>query len=93
MKYFCAVVIFVLFLPHTIYAQVHIDAETINAGESIYITEWKYHPGDDPSWADPDYDDSSWETVDSFLSKDNLPSSGWDGIGWFRIRVTMDDAL
>lgn len=74
-------------------AQVHIDTETIDSGEPIYFSDWKYHPGDDPAWADPDFDDSDWETVDARLPKDNLPTSGWDRIGWFRIHITIDDAL
>ncbi len=25
---------------------------------------WKFHTGDDLAWAQPNYDDSSWETLD-----------------------------
>src|SRR3569832_132153 len=25
---------------------------------------WRFHPGDDPRWADADLDDSGWETID-----------------------------
>ncbi len=24
---------------------------------------WKHHPGDDPRWADPAFDDSAWESL------------------------------
>jgi hypothetical protein len=26
---------------------------------------WKFHTGDDALWAEPDFDDSSWESVTS----------------------------
>jgi signal transduction histidine kinase/CheY-like chemotaxis protein/HPt (histidine-containing phosphotransfer) domain-containing protein len=49
-------------------------------------TTWKTRVGDDPSWARPDYDDSSWEAVD-------VPS-GWgrrDGpeapFAWYRLTI------
>ncbi len=55
--------------------------------------DWRYHPGDDLQWADPDFDDSDWEITNTFLSPHNLPESGWDGIGWFRLHLTVDSSL
>ena len=54
---------------------------------------WRYHPGDDFSWADPAIDDSEWEIVDPGLRSGDLPQSGWDGIGWFRLHLYVDPAL
>jgi hypothetical protein len=25
---------------------------------------WKFHPGDNPAWARPDFDDSAWGKMD-----------------------------
>ncbi len=36
------------------------------AGTGIFVPQadgWRVHMGDDPAWAAPDYDDSSWHTV------------------------------
>lgn len=52
---------------------------------------WKYHPGDNPEWADPAYDDTDWESVNSLLNQNALPESGWEGIGWFRLHFTVWD--
>lgn len=52
---------------------------------------WKYHPGDNPEWADPAYDDTDWESVSTLLSQNALPESGWEGIGWFRLHFTVSD--
>lgn len=59
-----------------------------------YRGSWRYHPGDDEAWAQPDFDDSAWETItDTSFETDNLPTSGWKGIGWFRLRLTVDSTL
>ena len=69
---------------------------------ALYGT-WRFHPGDDPSWADPEADDSSWErfvlnsTPDKRDTDVGLPGllDGWSargfsdlqGYGWYRLRV------
>lgn len=52
---------------------------------------WMYHPGDNPEWAHPTYDDTDWESVSTLLSQNELPESGWEGIGWFRLHFTVQD--
>ncbi len=52
---------------------------------------WKYHPGDNPDWAKPTYDDSEWESVSTQLTRNELPESGWEGIGWFRLHIAVAD--
>ncbi|HSN53663.1 MAG TPA: SpoIIE family protein phosphatase [Candidatus Sulfomarinibacteraceae bacterium] len=53
------------------------------------VDGWRYHPGDDPAWADPALDDSGWAVVDSTLPVDTEPPGGWPGIGWFRHRLEL----
>jgi serine phosphatase RsbU (regulator of sigma subunit) len=55
--------------------------------------EWSYHPGDDPAWADPAFDDSSWPLVRPALTEAEAIPGGWPGIGWFRRRVVLDPAV
>jgi hypothetical protein len=42
------------------------SATSITLGQSVAPLNgpWKFHVGDDPRWADPNFDDSQWETVD-----------------------------
>ena len=63
------------------------------SGQIELFTGWKYHSGDDSTWKDPNFDDSSWETVSSLMSHGELPASGWDGMGWFRLWLTVDASL
>ncbi|HQT92522.1 MAG: hypothetical protein B7X11_04390, partial [Acidobacteria bacterium 37-65-4] len=54
---------------------------------------WRYHPGDDSAWSRRDFDDSSWEILNSRLDADNLPIGGWTGKGWFRLNLDVDSSL
>jgi hypothetical protein len=65
---------------------------------------WKFRTGDNPAWAEPALDDSSWESVDLTPDPDardndvGLPGyvAGWQarghpgyyGFAWYRLRVT-----
>lgn len=63
--------------------------KTVDLGGAV----WKYHAGDDLSWAYSEYDDSDWETLNSTIFQaDKLPASGWNGIGWFRLSVNVDES-
>jgi hypothetical protein len=69
---------------------------------------WKFHIGDDPRWADPKFDDSSWETVDLGAKEESIDpimgtggySPGWTakghpgyaGFAWYRIRIRITGA-
>ncbi len=67
---------------------------------------WRFQIGDDPRWAAPDFDDSTWESVDLTPAADahdgdvGLPGyvAGWrarghsadTGFAWYRLAVTVD---
>jgi hypothetical protein len=54
---------------------------------------WKFHKGDDLSWAQPGYDDSLWDTL--------IPGKWWeyqgvkkyDGFAWYRCRFLLPASL
>ena len=69
-----------------------LDADRIAYGVSLQ-QGWRYHGGDDLAWADPGTDDSTWPVVSSrFLEPDELPG-GWQGVGWFRLRLRLDPQI
>ena len=55
------------------------------------LGSWKYHPGDNPEWASPTFDDTAWKSTSTLLSRKELSENGWQGIGWFRLRVSVPD--
>jgi signal transduction histidine kinase len=54
---------------------------------------WRYHPGDDLSWVDPDFDDSHWTFCIPSGFMDPIPDSVWNGCGWFRFRFVADSSV
>jgi len=83
-------------------------ATRITIGQSLIglVGPWKFHIGDDPRWADPDFNDSRWETVElapksaSFDPVTGVSGyvPGWTALGhpgywgyaWYRIRVEVN---
>lgn len=99
---FSLIVVSVCILTGNIFAQTNEDSEDITrlsadvleAIKSVELSEnWKYHSGDDMTWAEPDFDDSSWKSVDTRLNWNNLPEDGWNGIGWFRLHLIVESKL
>ncbi len=59
------------------------------ASEKNPSPAWRYHPGDNLDWADPEFDDSSWELVDTRLRPAQFSKIEWRGVGWFRLHVSL----
>lgn len=77
-------------------------------GNSIVVLTgpWKFHPGDNPAWANPGFDDSGWSTMDLTPpegSYDPVTGSsgfvpGWTtqgfpkltGYAWYRLRIQLE---
>lgn len=78
-------------------------------GDSVVMLTgpWKFHPGDDAAWAQPDFDDSEWGTLDLMppeRSFDPITGSsgfvpGWTTHGyrdvtrfaWYRLQIQMEN--
>jgi len=70
---------------------------------------WKFHPGDNPAFAEPDFDDSAWSTMDLtppqgsydpyFGSSGFVPGwtargyPGYSGFAWYRLRVNLQESV
>jgi hypothetical protein len=66
-----------------------IDLEAQRQPITSIAANWRFHPGDDPHWSEPGFDDSGWKLIQ--------PSAGWDdqgyseqnGFAWFRFRLRV----
>ncbi len=86
------------FLPSAAQSQdmFTLAADRLQNGQSVELDKlgWKYQPGDDPRFADPQFDDRAWESLHgTAITLISIPKSGWRGIGWFRLRIKSDPAL
>lgn len=82
-------------------------AAPVAIGRSVVALNgpWRFHTGDDLLWADPKFDDSSWETVDLAASRDAHDSDvgltryapgwtakghrGYSGYAWYRTNLSV----
>src|SRR5512138_1158990 len=81
------------------------DPPTLRAAATLLDGAWRFRVGDDPHWADPNTNDSDWETIDMTPSKGShdgdvaLPDyvAGWmahghpgyHGYAWYRRAVVV----
>ncbi|MCP5062739.1 MAG: SpoIIE family protein phosphatase [Ignavibacteriae bacterium] len=54
---------------------------------------WRFHSGDNIKWASPTFDDSNWDTLNSQMNLDSIPTGTWKGIGWFRKVIKVSPNL
>jgi two-component sensor histidine kinase len=58
--------------------------ENNNPVEGAFLTTWQYHAGDSLIWADPNYQDSHWITINA-----NSPPLNHHGIHWLRKKIEL----
>ncbi len=60
-----------------------------SAGHAVLLLDapWRINIGDDPGWADPDLDDSSWRQVNTSQSLFDQGIETYTGYAWYRIRL------
>ena len=54
---------------------------------------WRFHTGDNPAWADPNFDDSGWSLLRSDQSWSMQGYPGYTGMAWYRLRVQLPPDL
>ena len=93
-KQFCGVLF--VFLLGTLFSfaqKPHLDESLFKEGllELKFKESWRYQPGDNSEWANPEFDDSEWYNIDPIgLKAYQMPDSLWKGFGWWRITFTAD---
>src|SRR5579883_640139 len=56
-------------------------------GPALLPAQMRYHFGDNPRWADPNFDDSSWPVASN--NRFPLPPVGSSRVTWLRARVSV----
>ena len=67
------------------------DASHPVSGLIVLATPWRFHSGDNPQWASPAFDDSSWKLhlFEKSWAEQGLP--GFFGYAWLRRRIKVPD--
>lgn len=50
---------------------------------------WRFHTGDNPAWANPDFDDSRWSLLRSDENWASQGYKGYSGLAWYRLQVIV----
>lgn len=50
---------------------------------------WRFHAGDNPAWANPGFEDSSWSLLRTDKDWSQQGYSGYGGAGWYRIEIAL----
>jgi len=84
-----------LFIPFILKAQeptVGNLSRSLKMGGATLAKDWKYQVGDHPEWANPDFDDSSWQTFSNtnLYNKEIQKKVSKATIVWFRKRISID---
>lgn len=74
---------------------VTLSKSDINQDDNIiYISDtWLFKPGDNHRWSNPQYNDSTWQKMSTYLGPSDLSFIDWEGIGWFRFHFKVDSSL
>lgn len=105
---FCAVIATLIMATRIAQANAASDGpQSISLGESTITLNgpWKFRTGDNPDWADSNFDDSRWENVDFKAPPGandgdvGLPTyvpgwtakghAGYEGYAWYRIHLSI----
>ena len=61
--------------------------------QNLLEFEWKFKTGDNSAWAGPEFDDSSWETIEAGTDWENQGHGTYDGFAWYRQKVFIPEDL
>jgi len=61
----------------------------IGKGAMAVDGSWQFKTGDDPRWADPNFDDSSWETIETDAPWGMQEHPSYAGFAWYRRHVDV----
>jgi len=64
-----------------------------DGGAWVFSDPWRYRPGDNSAWISPELDDLDWLQRTTTFHAHDPAWDGWQGVGWFRHRFSIDPDL
>ena len=65
-------------------------AENLGKGYEAITGPWAFHPGDNPAWASPSFDDSGWSRIETGKTWEEQGFHNLTGFAWYRRRIELD---
>jgi hypothetical protein len=69
-----------------------LTADGLGKGSIPLDGPWQFHLGDDPAWADPNYDDSQWEQLTADKPWGSQGHPNYQGYAWYRRHLDLSPA-
>ena len=66
------------------------SAAGIGTGTRPISGLWQFHLGDDPAWAQPGFDDHTWEQLPADQPWGDAGHPGYWGFAWYRRQIALD---
>src|SRR5580704_1505535 len=74
-------------------ASLSVSAQVLDAthlGDSIDLSgDWRFQPGDDMRWAQPDFDDSHWRVISTLKRWNDQQVTRPRDLFWYRLHVKL----
>ena len=67
--------------------------KSIQVKEIVLDDKWQFAPGDNPEWAENNFDDTFWKTISSSKCWEDQGYEGLDGFGWYRKKINLSNTL
>ena len=77
-----------LTLAHAAGAQT-IDLQAQRLAVTPIAVDWRFHPGDDPRWSLPGFDDTQWKLIQPATDWVDQGYSEQNGLAWFRFHLRV----
>jgi hypothetical protein len=65
------------------------DASQWSHGVTTIDAPWRFHTGDNPQWASPNFDDTSWPLQNTGTFWSSQGYRGYSGYAWYRLRLKL----
>lgn len=69
------------------------NGDYLEYNKHLTISGWKFTMGDKPEYAPTSYNDSNWSTIDVTTYWESQGYEGYDGYGWYRVKVFIPSSL
>ncbi|KAA6459818.1 hypothetical protein DYQ86_17080 [Acidobacteria bacterium AB60] len=68
------------------------DTERNRLPVTVLTGPWRFHTGDNPLWAKPQFDDSHWALLQADRSWTEQGFAGYAGLAWYRLKISVPPA-